>query len=159
MTKKTKSERPKGFHIGSTLVNRVTLYTLPMIIDYRGKLTVGEFEKLVPFIPKRYFIVFDVPSVELRGEHAHKVCQQFLICIKGNCKLLVDDGENQAEILLDSPNKGIFMPEMIWGTQKEFSSDAVLLVFCTHYYDPNDYIRTYTDFINEKGKKNEGTIS
>jgi hypothetical protein len=73
-------------------VKGVTLHEFPLIHDLRGNLTVGEFEKEIPFSPKRYFAVFDVPNKEIRGEHAHKECHQFLVCIKGSCHVVADDG-------------------------------------------------------------------
>jgi len=82
------------------------------ITDARGALTVGEVPMEVPFSPARYFVVFDVPSSELRGEHAHKQCQQFLICLHGSCRVLLDDGQNRCEVTLDRPDMGVFMPEM-----------------------------------------------
>ena len=75
-----------------TSVRGVSLYELPLIEDMRGNLTVGEFEGTIPFKVKRYFLVFDVPSREIRGEHAHRVCHQFLICIKGSCKAYIKKG-------------------------------------------------------------------
>jgi acetyltransferase-like isoleucine patch superfamily enzyme/dTDP-4-dehydrorhamnose 3,5-epimerase-like enzyme len=125
----------------------VTVQKFPSFEDIRGSLTVGEFEKQIPFLPKRYFMVFDVPSKETRGEHAHRKCEQFLICIKGSCVLLVDDGINRAEISLDSPSKGVYIPPMIWGVQYKYSKDAVLLVFASHYYDEKDYLRDYNQFV------------
>lgn len=132
----------------ATLVNGVTLHKFPLIPDLRGSLTVGEFEQQIPFVPKRYFMVFDVPSKETRGEHAHHACHQFLICVRGSCAVLADDGQNRTEISLDSPDKGIYLPPMTWGVQYKYSEDAVLLVFASHHYDGKDYIRNYTDFIN-----------
>jgi len=134
-------------NIDSTLVNGVTVHKFPLILDIRGSLTVGEFERHIPFIPKRYFMVFDVPSKETRGEHAHLRCAQFLICVRGSCRLLVDDGVKRTEILLDSPDKGVFLPAMIWCSQYNYSNDALLLVFASHYYDESDYIRAYSDFL------------
>lgn len=126
------------------------LYQMVRMADPRGALTVGEIERDIPFSPKRYFMVFGVPTRELRGEHAHKECHQFLICAHGSCRVLLDDGERRCEVLLDRPNIGIHMPPMIWGTQYRYSSDAVLLVFASHLYDPQDYLRTYDDFLHEK---------
>ena len=105
----------------------------------------------MPFQPKRYFIVFDVPSAETRGEHAHKVCQQFLMCPHGSVAIMVDDGRRREEVVLDTPNLGIYLPAMIWGVQYKYSRDAVLLVFASHYYDPKDYIRDYGEFLAAKG--------
>ena len=130
-------------------VSDSALYLMRRIADARGALTVGEVPTEVPFAPERYFAVFDVPTVELRGEHAHKQCQQFLICLHGSCRVLLDDGEKRCEIILDRPDMGVFMPAMIWGTQYRYSPDAVLLVFASHPYEAEDYLRTYDEFLAE----------
>jgi hypothetical protein len=125
------------------------LYLMRRITDARGALTVGEVPTEVPFAPARYFVVFDVPSLELRGEHAHKQCQQFLICLHGSCRVLLDDGAQRCEVTLDRPDMGVFMPEMIWGTQYRYSPDAVLLVFASRTYEADDYLRSYDEFLAE----------
>ena len=143
-------------HVEQTTVSEVSgvsLHELPYIEDMRGSLSVGEFERSIPFAPKRYFLVFDVPSREIRGEHAHRNCNQFLICVKGSCVVVADDGKQRREILLDRPNFGIYLPAMIWGTQYKYSSDATLLVFASEYYDANDYIRSYAEFEILVGKQ------
>jgi acetyltransferase-like isoleucine patch superfamily enzyme len=129
-----------------TRVRGVMLHRLPRVADIRGSLTVGEFDRNIPFSPKRYFMVFDVPSVETRGEHAHKDCHQFLICVRGSCAVVADDGINRQEFLMDSQDLGIHLPPMVWGIQYKYSADAVLLVFASHYYDRADYIRDYSQF-------------
>jgi hypothetical protein len=131
------------------------LYLMRRVTDARGALTVGEVPTEVPFSPARYFVVFDVPSLELRGEHAHKQCQQFLICLHGSCRVLLDDGQQRCEVTLDRPDMGVFMPEMIWGTQYRYSPDAVLLVFASRPYEAEDYLRTYDDFQSEIRKKRQ----
>lgn len=130
-----------------TNVFGVKLHNMPHISDMRGNLTVGEFGRNVPFIPKRYFMVFAVPSVETRGEHAHRECEQFLICVRGSCAVVADDGLNRQEFLLNKPDTGIYLPAMTWGIQYKYSEDAVLLVFASHFYDNNDYIRDYPEFL------------
>ncbi|MFZ2300246.1 MAG: WxcM-like domain-containing protein [Gallionella sp.] len=132
--------------ITSSDVRGVSLHELPHIEDMRGNLSVGEFGRSIPFAPKRYFLVFDVPSREIRGEHAHRSCHQFLICVKGSCMVVADDGQQRREFLLDRPNLGVYLPAMTWGTQYKYSGDAVLLVFASDYYDPDDYIRDYSEF-------------
>lgn len=132
----------------TTSVTGVTLHHLPHIEDMRGSLSVGEFERSVPFLPKRYFLVFDVPSREIRGEHAHRQCHQFLICVRGSCSVVADDGINRQEFLLDRPNLGLYLPAMIWGTQYKYSQDAVLLVFASEYYEAADYIRNHDEFVD-----------
>ena len=128
-------------------VDGVTLHHFPVIPDLRGNLTVGEFDRQIPFLPKRYFMVFGVPSREVRGEHAHHACHQFLICLRGSCAVVADDGTHKVEIALDSPDRGLYLPPMTWGIQYKYSSDAMLLVFASHYYDAADYIRDYAEFI------------
>ena len=112
----------------------------------------GEVPAELPFVPARYFTVFDVPSVELRGEHAHKRCEQFLMCLHGSCRILLDDGVQRCEVTLDRPDIGVYMPPLIWGTQYRYSADAVLLVFASHAYEASDYLRTYDEFISQCGK-------
>ena len=132
-------------------VNGVSLVELPHVADIRGSLTVGEFQRGIPFDAKRYFMVFDVPSVETRGEHAHRECHQFLICARGNVSVVADDGSQREEFLLDRPNLGLHLPPMVWGIQYKYSPDAVLLVFASHYYDAADYIRDYDEFLKLAG--------
>lgn len=139
-------ERPARIPLG---VGQSALYLMRSVVDARGSLTVGEVPTEVPFSPARYFAVFGVPSIELRGEHAHKRCQQFLICLHGSCRVLLDDGQQRTEATLDRPDMGVFMPEMIWGTQYRYSQDAVLLVFASRPYEADDYLRTYDEFLSE----------
>ena len=129
----------------------VTLHQLNVVRDIRGSLTVGDFADVVPFVPARFFMVFEVPTVLVRGEHAHRVCEQFLVCASGSVSVVVDDGSARQEILLDSSGVGIYLPPMIWGTQYRYSADATLVVFASHPYDPDDYIRDYRQFLVEKG--------
>lgn len=133
--------------VAALQVAGVRLHQLKVVPDLRGSLTVGEFEREIPFLPKRYFMVYGVPSREIRGEHAHRVCHQFLVCVHGNCSVVVDDGHRRAEVRLDRINLGLHLPPMTWGIQYRYSADAVLLVFASHHYDPDDYIRDYGEFI------------
>ena len=83
----------------------VRLVDTPLFMDMRGTLTVAEISADIPFEPKRYFVVFDVPSSETRGEHAHRECHQFLVCIRGTVLVVVTTAY-QAESL--SIRKGDF---------------------------------------------------
>ena len=127
-------------------VGRCSLHQLRRINDVRGNLSVGEFERDIPFVPKRYFLIFDVPADETRGNHAHRLCHQFLLCVHGSCQLRLDDGQHQQEIKLDRPDIGAYLPPMTWGVQHSYSADAVLLVFASEFYDPDDYIESYEQF-------------
>lgn len=123
----------------------------PLVEDLRGHLTIGEVGAQLPFAPRRYFVVFNVPSSRIRGEHAHRVCQQLLVCVHGSVKVLVDDGHRREEYRLDSADKALFVPPMVWAAQFGYSADAALVVLASHEYDPDDYIRDYDDFLSLVG--------
>ncbi|TFB91272.1 isomerase [Cryobacterium algoricola] len=125
----------------------VKLVNLNKAIDMRGSLVAGDIESQIPFTPERFFVVYDVPSTELRGAHAHRQCEQFLVCLSGSVNAIVDDGVNRAEYVLDRPDLGLYMPSMTWGTQYRYSENAVLLVLASHLYDGSDYIREYGEFV------------
>jgi len=133
--------------VQKTAVKGVTLHSLPLVKDLRGNLIAGEFGRHVPFAVKRYFLVFDVPSKKTRGEHAHHKCHQFIIYVNGSVAVVADDGEHRQEFLLDQPQKAVYLPPRIWGVQYKYTSDALLLVFASEHYDPDDYIREYDDFV------------
>jgi dTDP-4-dehydrorhamnose 3,5-epimerase-like enzyme len=140
-------DEPEAPGTHATRVRGVTLHRLPVFRDLRGSLTVAEFPEVVPFVPKRTFMVFDVPSREVRGEHAHRSCHQFLVCIRGSCSVVADDGRQREEFSLDRPGRGVYLPPMTWGIQYKYSHDAALLVFASDAYDPDDYIRDYQEFV------------
>jgi acetyltransferase-like isoleucine patch superfamily enzyme/dTDP-4-dehydrorhamnose 3,5-epimerase-like enzyme len=120
--------------------------------DLRGTLTAGETpDDAVPFNPRRWFLVYDVPGREVRGAHAHRECEQFLICVHGSVRVAVDDGENRAEVTLSDPTEGIYVPPLVWASQFRYSPDAVLLVLASHPYDAADYIRDYGEFLAAVG--------
>lgn len=128
-------------------VEQVKQIKLPRIDDMRGSLTFGEYEQHLPFVPKRYFVVFEVPALEVRGEHAHKQAHQFLVCLRGSCSVVVDDGKHREEITLNQPDVGIYLPSMIWATQYKFTPDAILLVLASDVYEADDYIRDYDRYL------------
>jgi UDP-2-acetamido-3-amino-2,3-dideoxy-glucuronate N-acetyltransferase len=131
-------------------VDGVHLERFAEFSDLRGRLTAGELpSEGIPFTPHRWFLVYDVPSREVRGEHAHRVCHQFLICVSGQVSVAVDDGERRSEVLLDEPTLGLYVPPRVWASQYRYDDAAVLLVLASHSYDPDDYIREYEEFLRE----------
>jgi len=128
--------------------SEVRLLNFPDVSDMRGNLTFAEFPGLLPFEVQRFFMIFDVPNKHVRGEHAHKELYELLICIHGNCSIVVDNGINRYEVTLDRPNLGLYIPPMIWVTLYKFSSDAVLLVLASDVYKADDYVRDYDEYLN-----------
>jgi UDP-2-acetamido-3-amino-2,3-dideoxy-glucuronate N-acetyltransferase len=137
-------------NIDAGTVDGVIFDSMPLIRDLRGNLSAREIGKGLPFTPKRYFIISNVPSKEVRGEHAHKQCHQLLVSLSGTISCVVDDGENRAEYTLDTPEKALYIPPMIWATQYKYSKDCVLLVLASHEYEPKDYIREYELFLQAR---------
>jgi len=131
----------------STHVEGVVFQRLPLVDDLRGMLSFAEVQRHVPFQVRRYFLVFQVPSEQVRGEHAHRAQHQFLVCIQGRCSVVADDGLRRQEFLLDAPNLALYVPPMTWAVEYKYSRDAILLVLSSGEYDPADYIRDYEDFL------------
>ena len=131
----------------ASAVGGVELRPLTRAIDMRGSLAAAESGRELPFVPQRVFMVYAVPSAEVRGEHAHRRCAQFLVCVHGQVTAMVDDGQRRAEYRLDRPDVGLYIPPMVWGTQYRYSPDAVLMVLASQAYDGGDYIRDYAEFL------------
>jgi UDP-2-acetamido-3-amino-2,3-dideoxy-glucuronate N-acetyltransferase len=115
-------------------------------------LSAAEVARHVPFEVKRYFLVFQVPSEQVRGEHAHRAQHQFLVCVHGRCSVVADDGSQRQEFTLDAPNLALYLPPMTWSVQYQHSRDAVLMVLASGVYDAADYIRDYAEFLALKGR-------
>lgn len=128
-------------------INDCRVVTLPKIKDPRGNLTFIEGNNHVPFDIKRVFYLYDVPTEESRGAHAHKTLHQFLICLAGSFDVEIDDGELQGKIHLNRPWKGLHIPPMIWAAEVNFDPGSICLVLTSELYDAADYIRDYEQFI------------
>jgi UDP-2-acetamido-3-amino-2,3-dideoxy-glucuronate N-acetyltransferase len=141
----------------STEVKGVSIHCLPRVEDMRGSLTFAESNSQIPFEIKRFFLIYDVPSSEIRGEHAHRTLHQFLICLHGSCCILADDGSNRREFWLDSPSRGLHLPPLTWSVQYKHTKDAVLMVLASDIYDAEDYIREYDEFLSLIGRRNDSS--
>jgi acetyltransferase-like isoleucine patch superfamily enzyme/dTDP-4-dehydrorhamnose 3,5-epimerase-like enzyme len=124
----------------------VRLIVAPVFDDLRGSLTVTD-AAMLPFVPRRLFTVFAVPSREVRGEHAHRACEQLLTCVAGSVHVLWDDGDDRGVVVLEHPSKSLYLPARVWGSQYRFEAGSVLSVLASLPYDPEDYIRTYDEFL------------
>lgn len=127
------------------------LERLPNFADMRGSLTPLEEGQGFPFAPKRIFLVYGVASSHVRGEHAHRACEQFLIAARGSLSVVLDDGARRVETRLTDPTVGLYLAPMVWGTQYKFDLDCVLMVAASRPYEPDDYIRDYETFLSAVG--------
>lgn len=115
--------------------------------DERGQLIAIEQLKDIPFEIKRMYYMYDTTEGVTRGHHAHKNLQQVLICVHGSCKICLDNGTEKEVIILDKPDKGLYVSNNMWREMFDFSPDAVLMVLASELYDESDYIRDYDEFL------------
>ena len=120
---------------------------LQKIEDPSGNLTVTEGLKAVPFEIRRVYWVYDVPSGQYRGGHAHKKCLEMLVAMSGSFHVTLDDGHTRETILLNHPYQGLLIETGIWRTLDDFSSGAVCMVLASEPFEEEDYIREYDDFL------------
>lgn len=120
---------------------------LPRITDPRGNLTVAEASKNIPFDIKRVYWLYDVPGGECRGGHAHKQIKEILIAVSGSFHVTLDNGKEKQTFLLNHPYQGLLIDTKTWRTLDDFSSGAVCVVLASDFYDENDYIYDYNDFL------------
>lgn len=115
--------------------------------DERGTLVAIEENRDIPFEVKRVYYMYDTTKGTTRGRHAHKELKQVLICVHGSCTIMLDDGSERVDVLLDRPNVGLYVDSVLWREMHSFSPDTVLMVLASEYYAEADYIRDYSDFL------------
>ncbi len=120
--------------------------------DHQGKLVVLEKNSGFPFDIKRVYYIWGTDKNVIRGKHAHKKLEQVIVCTSGSCDFILDDGNTRETVRLDNPSQGLYIKHNIWREFTNFSSDCVLMVLASEYYDESDYIRDYQMFLNETKK-------
>jgi acetyltransferase-like isoleucine patch superfamily enzyme/dTDP-4-dehydrorhamnose 3,5-epimerase-like enzyme len=121
--------------------------SIPVVADARGSLSYAQLGDQLPFVPRRYFLLFGVPAGAIRGAHAHRDLQQFIVCVHGSCRVILDDGVHRDELRLESPERGLYVPPLLWTTVVPDSRDTSVIVLASAEYDPEDYIRDYDEFL------------
>lgn len=127
-----------------------SILELPKLQNRAGNITPVTNSSEIPFDVKRIFYIYDIPSGEDRGAHAHKKCHQFLIAASGSFEIELNDGKTKRTAMLNRPNFGLYIPPGIWAAEKGFSSGAICLVLASHGYDEADYITDYDKFLLTK---------
>ena len=120
---------------------------LPKIIDPRGNLTVAQQMKEIPFELNRVYWTYDVPSGESRGGHAHIECEEIIVAVSGSFLVTLDDGHERKTYHLNHPYQGLYVGAGIWRELEDFSSGAVCLVLASHFFEEEDYIRDYDQYL------------
>ena len=121
---------------------------LPKILDQRGNLSFLEGNKHIPFEIKRVFWIYDVPGGETRGGHAYRESHEFIIALSGSFDVVLNDGKNEQRFCLNRSYYGLYVPNMTWRNMDNFSTNSLALVLSSTYYNEDDYIRSFEDFIN-----------
>lgn len=125
--------------------NLVKFVELPQILD-DCVLVFAQTPEHVPFKIKRVYFIGKAHPKFPRGLHAHKKNKQIIFCISGSVKLILDNGRKKEEVILNKPNLGIFLDQMVWHRMQDFKDNTILLVLASDKFNPADYIRSYDEF-------------
>jgi dTDP-4-dehydrorhamnose 3,5-epimerase-like enzyme len=130
-------------------MNGIKLIELPKILDDRGNLSFIEEKNHIPFEIRRTYWIYDVPGGEVRGGHAYKENQEFIVALSGSFDVLLDDGNEQRIFSLNRSYYGLYVPKGIWRQMKNFSTNSLALVLASTVYEEKDYVRKYEEFLKE----------
>jgi hypothetical protein len=125
---------------------------LPQILDERGNLSFFENQKQIPFEIKRTYWIYDVPGGEMRGEHAFKEQQEFIVALSGGFDVVLHNGKTEQKFHLNRSYYGLYIPNQIWRKMENFSTNSLALIVSDRSYAEGDYIRDFNEF---KSLKNE----
>ncbi len=125
----------------------LTTFNFKIRGDERGSLVAIEENRDIPFAIKRVYYIFGTGAGVIRGLHAHKTLRQVMICMHGNCSLLLDNGTDKIVVPMHDRDQGILIDAMVWHEMYDFSPDCVLLVLAGDFYDESDYLRDYNEFL------------
>jgi len=127
-------------------LNDVRVIQLPRILDERGNLSFFENEKQISFSIARVYWIYDVPGGEIRGGHAYKTLQEFIVALSGSFDVVLSDGKETKTFSLNRSYVGLYVPKMIWRHLENFSTNSLALIVADKEYDQEDYLRNFEDF-------------
>jgi len=126
------------------------IINLPKIEDPRGNLSIIEEEKNIPFKIERTYWIYDVPGGEVRGGHAFKNQQEFIVALSGSFDVVVDDGKEKKTFSLNRSYYGLYIPAGLWRQMENFSTNSLAIVLSSTPFSEDDYIRDYADFLKQR---------
>ena len=132
-------------------ISDVKLLNLPKIEDPRGNLSFIEEMNHIPFKIERTYWIYDVPGGQVRGGHAFKKQQEFIVALSGSFDVVVDDGKEKKTCSLNRSYYGLYIPAGLWRQMENFSTNALAIVLSSTPFSESDYIREYSDFLKYKG--------
>ncbi|MEM2002903.1 MAG: FdtA/QdtA family cupin domain-containing protein [Candidatus Methanomethylicaceae archaeon] len=134
------------------------IFPLPKIADARGNLTFLQNWTHFPFEIRRVYWIYDVPGGEVRGSHAFKTTQEVIIALSGSFDAILHDGIEERVFHLNRAYYGLFVPQMLWRTLANFSTNAVALILASTPYDESDYVRDFEEFKRLVGSPQNASI-
>ena len=126
--------------------NKAEIIKLPKFIDYRGNLSFIESDNHIPFYIKRTYWIYDVPGGEIRGSHAFKKSKEFIIALSGSFDVVLNDGNKETRFNLNRSYFGLYVPNMLWRSLENFSTNSLALITSSIAFDDRDYIRNFKEF-------------
>jgi hypothetical protein len=128
----------------------VKFIELPKFIDKRGNLSFIEGNNHIPFKIERTYMIYDVPGGEKRGGHAYTNLNEFIVALSGSFDVVLDDGKEKKTYSLNRSYYGLYLPNMIWRSLENFSTNALCMILASEKYDEEDYLRDYQQFKQTK---------
>jgi dTDP-4-dehydrorhamnose 3,5-epimerase-like enzyme len=128
-------------------VNDVRIIELPKIPDPRGNLSFIEEYNHIPFKIERTYWIYDVPGGQIRGGHAFKEQQELVVALSGSFDVVINDGKDQKRFHLNRSYFGLYIPNGLWREMDNFSTNSVVLVLSSTFFDEDDYIRDFQKFL------------
>lgn len=132
-------------------ISDVKFVNLPKIEDPRGNLSFIEEENHIPFSIQRTYWIYDVPGGQVRGGHAFKVQQEFIVAISGSFDVIINNGKEQKTFTLNRSYNGLYVPAGIWRQMENFSTNSLAMVLSSTLFSEDDYIRDYNEFLIQTG--------
>lgn len=131
-------------------MDKPQIIQLPKIVDPRGNLSFFEFPKQIPFAMQRVYWIYDVPGGEIRGSHAFKEQNEFIVALSGSFDVVLHDGVEELKFSLNRSYYGLYVPKMLWRKLENFSTNALALIASDCKYNDQDYIRDFDTFLSYK---------
>lgn len=128
-------------------LGNVEIINLPKIEDPRGNLSFIEENNNIPFSIKRVYWIYDVPGGQFRGSHSYKELHEFIVALSGSFDVVLDDGNVKKTWTLNRSYYGLYVPNMIWRSLENFSTNALCMILASRHYSVEDYIRDYDEFL------------
>lgn len=126
---------------------------LPKFLDPRGNLSFIENDNHIPFKIERTYWIYDVPGGEVRGAHAYKMLQEFIVALSGSFDVVLHDGANELRFHLNRSYYGLYVPRMYWRSMENFSTNSVAMILADQHYNEEDYIRDFQTFKNQNNEE------